>query len=55
MRGEAADFIGIVLEGELHILQDDYYGCRSITASVGAGSLLPKHLYAPECHSSWWI
>ena len=55
MRGEAADFIGIVLEGELHILQDDYYGCRSITASVGAGSLLPKRLYAPECHSSWWI
>ena len=38
MRGEAANFIGIVLEGELHILQDDYYGCRSITASVGAGS-----------------
>lgn len=42
MRGEAADFIGIVLEGELHILQDDYYGCRSITASVGAGSLFAE-------------
>ncbi len=42
MRGEAADFIGIVLEGEIHILQDDYYGSRSITASVGAGSLFAE-------------
>ena len=42
MRGEAADFIGIVLEGEIHILQDDYYGNRSITASVGAGSLFAE-------------
>ena len=42
MRGEAADFIGIVLEGEIHILQNDYYGSRSITASVGAGSLFAE-------------
>lgn len=24
--GEPADFIGIVLTGEIHIIQDDYYG-----------------------------
>ncbi|MGN0496176.1 MAG: Crp/Fnr family transcriptional regulator, partial [Lachnospiraceae bacterium] len=32
--GEPADFIGIVLTGEIHIIQDDYYGNRSIIASV---------------------
>lgn len=32
--GEPADFIGIVLTGEIHIIQDDYYGNRSITASI---------------------
>lgn len=35
MRGEAANFIGIVLEGELHILQDDYYGGRRFSFCRG--------------------
>ena len=37
--GDPADFIGIVLSGEIHILQDDYYGNRNITASIGTDSL----------------
>ena len=37
--GSAVNFIGIVLEGDIHILQDDYYGNRSITASVSTGAL----------------
>ena len=37
--GEAADFIGIVLTGEIHIIQDDYYGNRSIIASVKENEL----------------
>lgn len=32
--GEPTDFIGIVLTGEIHIIQDDYYGNRNIIASV---------------------
>lgn len=37
--GEPADFIGIVLTGEIHIIQDDYYGNRSIIASVTENEL----------------
>lgn len=37
--GDTADFIGIILSGEIHILQDDYDGNRSITASIPAGSM----------------
>lgn len=37
--GDMADFIGIILSGEIHILQDDYDGNRSITASIPAGSM----------------
>ena len=37
--GAPADFIGIVLSGEIHILQNDYYGNRRITASIGRDSL----------------
>ena len=32
--GSAVNFIGIVLEGDIHILQDDYYGNRSILATI---------------------
>lgn len=31
--GDPADFIGIVESGSIHVLQDDYYGNRNITAS----------------------
>ncbi len=37
--GDTADFIGIILSGEIHILQDDYDGNRSITASIPSGSM----------------
>ena len=40
--GDAVNFIGIVLQGDIHILQDDYYGNRSITASVSAGALFAE-------------
>lgn len=40
--GDPVNFIGIVLEGNIHILQDDYYGNRSITASVSAGALFAE-------------
>ena len=36
---DPADFIGIVESGSIHVLQDDYYGNRNITASISEGSL----------------
>jgi CRP-like cAMP-binding protein len=33
--GDKADFIGIILEGTVHILHDDYNGKRTITAALG--------------------
>lgn len=40
--GDSADFIGIVLSGNIHILQDDYYGNRYITASIPAGVMFAE-------------
>ena len=37
--GDPADFIGIIESGSVHILQDDYYGNRNITASIPPNSL----------------
>lgn len=37
--GDSSDFIGIVLEGTLQILQDDYHGNRHITSVVSAGHI----------------
>ncbi len=37
--GDPVDFIGIVQSGSIHVLQDDYYGNRNITASISEGSL----------------
>lgn len=39
--GDSADFIGIVLDGTIQILQDDYNGNRRITSAFG-----PGHLFA---------
>ena len=63
--GDPADFIGIVESGSIHVLQDDYYGNRNITASISEGSLfgeafvcagiphLPVDIVAAEdCRSS---
>ena len=40
--GDAADFIGIVLEGEIHVLQDDYYGNRNLNFSFQAGDMFAE-------------
>ena len=37
--GDPADFIGIIETGSIHVLQDDYYGNRNITASIPPNSL----------------
>ncbi len=37
--GETIDRFGIVLSGEVQVIQDDYYGNRSILAQIGAGNL----------------
>ena len=37
--GDPADFIGIIETGSIHVLQDEYYGNRNITASISRGSL----------------
>lgn len=40
--GDSADFIGIVLDGNIQILQHDYSGNRSITATIGKGELFAE-------------
>lgn len=40
--GDLANFIGIVLDGEIQILQDDYDGNRSITASFQTGAMFAE-------------
>ena len=40
--GDKLDFIALILAGKVHVLQDDYYGNRSITASISAGSLFAE-------------
>lgn len=37
--GESIKRFGIVLTGQVQVLQDDYYGNRSILANVGVGNL----------------
>ena len=37
--GQSADRFGIVLAGQVQIVQDDYYGNRSILSQIGAGNL----------------
>lgn len=40
--GDPADFIGIVLEGNIQILQDDFYGKRNIIATFSKGTLFAE-------------
>ena len=40
--GDPANFIGIVLDGEIQILQDDYDGRRTITASFERGAMFAE-------------
>lgn len=40
--GEIIDKIGIVIEGELHIIKTDYYGRENIIASVTCGNVFAE-------------
>lgn len=40
--GDNADFIAIVLKGKIQIVQDDFYGNRSITASFENGEMFAE-------------
>lgn len=40
--GDPAKYIGIVLSGSVQIVQDDYYGNRSILAQAGPGELFAE-------------
>lgn len=48
LEGDAADFIGIVLDGEIHVLQDDYYGNRNINFSFQAGDMFAEAFACAE-------
>ena len=37
--GSPADYIGILLSGEIQIIRDDYYGNRSIMTHIEPGNL----------------
>ena len=42
LTGDPVNFIGIILKGNIQIIQDDFYGNRNITASFDAGSLFAE-------------
>lgn len=42
LAGDSADFIGIVLAGNIQILQDDFYGNRNITTALGPGAIFAE-------------
>ncbi len=42
IEGDPVDFIGIVLEGTIQILSDDYNGKRSITAALSCGQVFAE-------------
>jgi len=42
LTGDSADFIGIVLEGTIQVVQDDYNGRRTITGNVTAGHIFAE-------------
>ncbi|HHV29500.1 Crp/Fnr family transcriptional regulator [Acetivibrio mesophilus] len=42
MSGETINSFGIVLSGQVQIVQEDYYGNRSILANIGVGNLFAE-------------
>ena len=42
MEGDPAGFVGLVLEGAVQIVRDDYYGSRSILGHAGPGDLFAE-------------
>ena len=47
-QGQRLDQIAVVVAGELHVQQDDYWGNRSILHNVGVGELFGEGYLAPE-------
>jgi len=48
LSGERIDRFGIVLSGGVQIVQDDYYGNRSILAKIGKGNLFGESFACAE-------
>ncbi len=46
--GDRPEYVGIVLEGNVHIMQEDYWGNRTILTSVRAGGLFAEAFSAAE-------
>ncbi len=46
--GETIERFGIVLSGQVQIVQDDYYGNRSILANIGTGNLFGESFACAE-------
>ena len=42
LTGDPVNFIGIILQGNIQIIQDDFHGNRNITASFDAGSIFAE-------------
>lgn len=42
LEGDAAGFLGFVLEGSVQIVQDDFYGNRSVLSYAGEGELFAE-------------
>ncbi len=42
LEGDSADFVGVVLEGAIQIVRDDYYGNRSVMAVAEKGELFAE-------------
>ena len=47
-QGEHLSDISVLLEGDLHILNDDYWGNRSILGQIEAGDMFGEAYVAPE-------
>ena len=48
MSGEEISSFGIVLSGQVQVVQEDYYGNRSILANIGAGDLFGESFACAE-------
>lgn len=49
--GDRPEYVGIVLVGNVHIVQEDYWGDQAILASVGAGGLFGEAFSAAEAEA----
>lgn len=48
MSGESISCFGIILSGQVQIVQEDYYGNRSILAKIGVGNLFGESFACAE-------